>query len=99
MADKAWKHAERRIADFIGGKRVPVSGRGRGDQPDIDHAWLAVEAKYRKELPKWLFDAMDQAEKSAKPRQMPCVILIEKGQRVGDALICFRLSDAREQWL
>lgn len=99
MADKAWKAAERRIAKYIGGERVPVSGRTRGDQPDIRHAWLCPEVKYRSKIPAWLFDAMDQAEKSAQPRQMPCVILIEKGQRVGDALICFRLSDAREQWL
>ncbi len=37
MPDKRWKATERRITALLGGKRVRVSGRGRGDQPDIAH--------------------------------------------------------------
>ena len=99
MSEKTWKSVERRVAKFIGGKRVPVSGRHRGDAPDIEHNWLSVECKYRARLPTWLHDAMNQAEASAMPRQMPCVILVERGKGTGDSYIVFRLKDAREQWL
>jgi hypothetical protein len=31
---KDWKACERHIAELLGGKRVPVSGRARGDAPN-----------------------------------------------------------------
>ncbi len=37
MPDTRWKATERRVATVLGGKRVPVSGRGRGDAPDVGH--------------------------------------------------------------
>jgi hypothetical protein len=49
MTDKCWKAAERRIATLLGGKRVPVNGRG--DEPDVAHPWLAIEVKHRASLP------------------------------------------------
>ena len=54
MPDRRWKQTERKVAALLGGQRVPVSGRGRGDAPDIDHTWLAVEVKDRASLPAWL---------------------------------------------
>lgn len=96
---RAWKRIESRVADYIGGIRVPVTGRQRGSAPDIEHNWLSVEVKYRAAIPTYLRDGMVQAEASAKPRQMPAVILVEKGQEIGEALICFRLKDARDHWL
>jgi hypothetical protein len=48
---KDWKTAERRIAKELGGTRVPVTGRGRGDVPDIEHPALSVEVKSRRRLP------------------------------------------------
>jgi len=42
-----WKQAERRIAAILGGRRIPVSGRGRGDNPDIERPSLSVEVKAR----------------------------------------------------
>ncbi len=47
MGDKRWKATERKIAALLGGRRVPVSGRGRGDAPDIARPWLALEVKDR----------------------------------------------------
>ena len=35
---KAWKTAERAWGAFLGGKRVPVTGRARGDAPDVGPA-------------------------------------------------------------
>jgi Holliday junction resolvase len=64
---KNWKSCERRIAEELGGVRVPVSGRSRGDAPDVDHPSLSIEVKSRKKLPAWLLDAIAQAEGAASP--------------------------------
>ena len=40
-----WKAVEREVAADFGGKRVPVSGRARGDAPDIDCPNYSVEVK------------------------------------------------------
>jgi hypothetical protein len=41
----SWKQAERSIAALLGGERVPVTGRQRGDAPDIAHPTLSIEVK------------------------------------------------------
>lgn len=100
MTDKAWKACERRVAKYIGGERVPITGRQRGDVPDIEHNFLVPEVKYKNKMPAWIYDALNQAEAAQRrTSQMPCVILVEKGQKIGDALIVFRLGDARAHWL
>jgi len=93
MGDKRWKATERRIAALLGGKRVPVSGRGRGDQPDIAHPWLSLEVKDRATLPLWLLDALDQAEKSATADQLPVAVVHRAGDRHDQALVVLRLAD------
>jgi hypothetical protein len=92
MADKRWKQTERRIAALLGGRRVPVSGRGRGDEPDIVHPWLALEVKDRAALPLWLLDALAQAEASATPEQLPVAVLHRAGDRHDAALVVMRLG-------
>lgn len=99
MVDKAWKACERRVAKYIGGERVPITGRQRGDAPDIAHNWLSVEVKYRKALPAWLKDAMHQAKASARCSQTPIVILCEKGSDVGKSFAIFELEEVRDRWL
>jgi len=42
---EAWKSQERYVAAMMGGKRVPVTGRDRGDVPDILHPSFSVEVK------------------------------------------------------
>lgn len=88
-----WKKGERAIAGKLGGKRVPVSGRARGDAPDIAHPTLSPEVKCRKTLPEWLVDAMDQAKRSAAGGKTPIVILHETGRRHDDDLVVVRLRD------
>lgn len=67
-----WKGGERSSAEFVGGERIPVTGRkGRrkkgeveeevGTPPDIDHDVLAIEQKDGKQIPKLLTRAMSQA--------------------------------------
>lgn len=89
MTDKTWKRTERSVARALGGQRVPVSGRGDG--PDVAHAWLSVEVKHRKALPKWLKNALAQAHKAAQDGQLPVAVLHEAGRH--DSLVVLRLSD------
>ncbi len=91
-----WKRTERRVADFIGGKRVPITGRGRGDAPDIAHEWLCPEVKHRRKLPDWLHEAMSQARAAATSEQLPIVVLHQHGQQHRDDFVVLRLSDFRD---
>lgn len=75
--NQTWKSAERKIAALLGGERIPITGRARGNAPDIQHDTLSLEVKHWKKFPAWLLDAMDQAEKSATSDQIPTVILHE----------------------
>jgi len=96
----AWKNWERKVAKYIGGRRVPITGRIRGDAPDIDHAWLSVEVKYTsRDWPQKWYQARAQAEASAQPNQLPVQIYTARGMKVGDAFIVMRLSDFRDRWL
>ncbi len=72
---------------------MPVSGRGRGDQPDIAHPWLSIECKDRATLPAWLLDALIQAEDCATPDQLPVAVLHQAGDRHDSALVVLRLHD------
>jgi hypothetical protein len=100
LTDKAWKSFERRLARYIGNaERVPITGRQRGSAPDVKHAWLSIEAKYRKKLPDWIHDAMSQAKASAVGHQMPVVIMGEKGAETGRAWIMCELEDFRDRFL
>lgn len=93
MADKTWKRIERKVAELLGGVRVPVSGRQRGDSPDIQHPLFSIEVKHRETFPKWLFDAMDQAEASERDDQIPLVVLHQKGEDVSMSFAVVRLAD------
>lgn len=96
MSDKTWKKAERKIAELLGGVRVPVTGRGRGDMPDVLHGILSIEVKHRDGLPEWILDAMRQAEASRRGDQIPVAILHQKGMAYEDSLTIIRLSSIIE---
>ena len=89
----AWKNTERKIAKRLGGERVPITGRQRGDVPDVKHDIYSLEIKHRKELPKWIHDAMNQAKAAVRGAQVPVVVLHEAGRRHDDDYVIFRLSD------
>ncbi len=102
---KDWKQAERRIAAMLGGERVPVSGRGRGFAPDIEHPALAVEVKTRASLPAWIEDAMRQAEAAAEvdaryfdlPRKTPVTVL-HNGRKPTGTRSFFSASRSSRRW-
>ncbi len=89
---KDWKACERRVAKILGGRRIPVSGRTRGDCPDVEHPTLSIECKSRKKPPAWIEDAMNQAEASAKDGQVPVAVLHQDGRRYMDCLVVLRLA-------
>lgn len=91
--ERAWKATERRIATMVNGQRVPVSGRARGDAPDILHPLLSVEVKHRRSVPAWLLDAMKQAKAASRPGQLPVAIIHRHGARHDDNLCVVRLVD------
>ena len=97
-----WKATERAIAEYLGGKRIPITGRQRGDVPDVDHPHFAIEVKLRRKLPAWLYDAVAQAvaaaEKAARLMKikLPIVVLHESGKRHDDDLVVMRLRDFRD---
>lgn len=93
MADKPWKRTEREIAKLIGGERVPITGRQRGDAPDVRHASLSVEVKHRRLLPAWICEAVLQAVASAEGEQLPVAILHAHRIPHSEDLIVMRLAD------
>ena len=93
MSRETWKATERALAVYLGGQRVPVSGRARGTAPDIAHPRLSLEVKHRKSLPAWLHEAMAQAVACAGPGQIPVAILHEHGRRHDGDLCMLRLAD------
>jgi hypothetical protein len=90
---KDWKACERRVVTLLGEKRVPVSGRARGDNPDIRHESLSIEVKSRKAIPGWLEDAVAQAEAASREEQLPVVVLHQDGRRYTECLVVLRLKD------
>ena len=91
---KDWKACERRIAELLGGQRVPVTGRQRGDTPDIEHATLSIEVKSRKSLPAWLLKALNQAQAATKDgKKMPVVVLHQDRTPYSRSLVVLKLKD------
>ena len=91
-----WKNVERGIARHLGGRRVPITGRQRGDVPDVSHDWLSIEVKTRKALPQWIKDGMAQAIAARRDAQLPVLILHQKQQPYLDSLISMHLRDFLE---
>ena len=88
-----WKQAEREVAARLGGRRVPVTGRGRGDAPDVAHDTLSIEVKHWPALPAWLRGAMAQAQAASRDGKVPVAVLHERGRPYDDALCVLRLAD------
>jgi hypothetical protein len=89
VTDKSWKATERRVAEILGGERVPVNGRIRSSAPDT----LSIEVKSRKRVPAWLTEAMEQAKASSRDGRLPVAVLHQKGKPYADALCVMRLED------
>ncbi|MCS7260607.1 MAG: hypothetical protein NZ765_07485 [Anaerolineae bacterium] len=94
MADKLWKATERTIARRLNGQRTGATGRSGAD---VVNGWLSVEVKTRRQLPKWLHEALQQARAGAGEGQLAVAILHQTGDRYDDAVVLIRLRDF-EAW-
>ena len=91
-----WKQTERKVAEYLGGVRVPITGRIRGSAPDVEHSTLAIEIKDREKLPFWIKDAMNQAVASkVNDDQIPVAIFRQKRQKYKDAYCMLKMSDLK----
>ena len=96
MRTSSWKRDERKLAERLGGERVPVNGRG--ETSDIDHPWLAIECKRRKQVPDWLMSAMTQARAGNRDgTKLPVVLIHQAGRHYDNAMVVMRLADF-EEW-
>ena len=98
--DKAWKVAEREVAEVLGGERVPVTGRQRGHAPDVEHPWLAIEVKNTRKFPKWLSEAFSQAiaskiqaESKGSQEKLPVVIIKPHRTNIRNGYVMLQVSD------
>lgn len=103
-ARETWKASERRMAEALGGVRVPVTGRMRGSAPDIAHATYAIEHKYGRVMSARMVEAIEQAEASAADSakqgqyRTPLVTIenVRSGKRDNGRFVLMRLEDFLE---
>ncbi len=93
MSEKFCNRTERKIAKLLGGRRVPVSGRQRGDVSDVEHDQLSMEVKSRKILPAWILEALDQAQAASENGRIPVALLHQPSRKYADSLCVLRLKD------
>ena len=87
--DRVWKATERAIAKRLQGQRVGPTG---ASGPDILTPWACIEVKERQTLPRWLTNALCQAEEGATDGRVGVLVLHQKGERYSDAIVCLRLA-------
>jgi len=96
MTRSTWKSSERRMATALGGTRVPISGRGRGNVPDIEHPVYAIEHKAGRVLGPRLLLAIAQAEAAAAVSGKVPLVTIEQSSgpgRPNRRFVLLRLED------
>lgn len=97
---RRWKRDELKIAERLGGERVPVTGRTRGWAPDVRHKWLAIEVKSRKSALVVIREMVDQAVKAAQwykrrgeGERLPIGVYHVVGSHFDNAVVFLRLKD------
>ena len=77
-----WKSFERKVAEFFGTRRVPLSGSnsGHGTNSDSLHPRLYIECKVREKFSLWtLFK--DTETKAKIEKKVPVVAIKQKSER------------------
>ena len=92
MSDKSWKRFERKVAEQLGGYRIPVSGVSSGFKGDVSHPLFFVECKWGKQIPKtilkWFSKADGQSKDSGK-----VVLVVMKPRGVHEEFVLLRFKD------
>lgn len=91
MPDKAWKQSERVIGKRMGGRRGRCSVSGGADIEGVP--MFSIECKLTSRPPKYLLDAILEAERHAENNQIPIAVIHPKGARHDKDIVCVRLKD------
>lgn len=92
-ARNTWKNAERRVAEDLGGKRIPVTGIDRCGA-DVENSLFCVQVKLRKCLPVWLWGWLSGIRGDATPKGKVGILVLKKPrQRDSDGLVVMSYSD------
>ena len=96
MSRSRWKEIERWWALTLGGRRVPVTGRQRGDAPDVEHPRYAIEVKAGKVLSDRLGLGIRQAVAASigtGKTPLLCITHSNGQGKAADHYVMLRLSD------
>ena len=95
MKRGTWKAIERQWAERLDGKRVPITGRTRGDAPDVAHERWSIEVKAGRVMSMRLQEAVEQADASCKEGQTPivCITQTEGRGKPNENFVLMRFDD------
>ena len=92
MADKSWKAFERRIAERVGGKRIPVTGERDG--ADVVAGSFVYQAKLRRGLPSYLREWLRGITAAGERKNATGVVIWKAPHKPDDeAVVILRLKD------
>jgi|TARA_R110002110_G_scaffold259507_1_gene475237 hypothetical protein len=92
-ARSTWKASERRVAQDLRGKRIPVTGIDR-DGADVVTPIFHVQVKLRKSLPEWLWNWLRGIVLDAAPYGKVGLLVLKKpNQRDAEGLVVLRYED------
>jgi hypothetical protein len=77
MNRRRWKQIESDVALALGGQRVPITGRGRGSAPDVEHPSLSIEVKAGRVMSPRLREGMKQAVAAARDGKLPVLVIVQ----------------------
>lgn len=76
-----------------------MTGRARGDVPDIAHPTLSIEVKAWRNLPARVLEAMEQAEAAAKGTdKLPIAVIHRDFRGFDDSLVVMRLREFKARF-
>ncbi len=105
MADTTWKATERRVAKRVGSTREGATGDSTydviaGEDYTVDDHKLGIEVKYRKSVPQWLVNMIQQAWKHQRHAWKelgihtdPIVVLAPAQSPVENMVVMMRFGD------
>ena len=85
MPAKTWKNFERKIAELLGGARIPCSGNAR-IKGDVLHEIFFIECKYGEQIPKRITDWYKKAKEQADGK-ITLLCMKPKGMHIDFILI------------
>ncbi len=95
MSDKTWKARERRTAQALGGRRIPVTGERDG--ADIETPLLCVQQKHGRRRPAFLQGWLSGiCATAARKGKIGLVVWSAQHEAHGEAVVILRLDDFQQ---